>query len=335
MRCAASDVMVRRWWRDSDTSTRMDPWPSSPIPCRGRRPTESRGVPSCRCAGRPTSSCWLLRAAKRQDVIVATAGESSSQAYLAEVHLEHELSVAARSSRYAAGKAIEVARALATTFPGSGAALATGEVSELYCRILVEKTRVVADETVLAEIERRVLPKAKRLAPGEFGGEVAKAVARLDRDATQRAKNARATRRVWTRHRDRRRPTGPRRDRPRRTEKAPAVSATGSGSCFPARIRGDRCVMRGSGQGSVREPLDPPAPTCRPHSHHSEPPERQTGRMATGDEGFRRSISADSETSGTITDQTKSVSLTLLGGLVVCRRWASGDGQCPSEPMWR
>jgi predicted membrane-bound spermidine synthase len=39
--------------------------------------------------------------------------------------------------------------------------------------------------------------------------------------------------------------------------------------------------------------------------------------MATGDEGFGSSFSGDSETSGTITDITKGVSLTLLGGLVV------------------
>jgi hypothetical protein len=39
--------------------------------------------------------------------------------------------------------------------------------------------------------------------------------------------------------------------------------------------------------------------------------------MATGDEGFGSSFSADSETSGTITDHTKTVYLTLLGGLVV------------------
>ncbi len=139
-----------------------------------------------------------LVASKRQDVIVAMAGATSTEAYLSEVHLEHELAVAARSSRYAAGKAIEVARAMATTFPGFAAALAAGEVSETHCKVLVEKTRVVADDTVLAEIERRVLPQAKRLTPGEFAGEVAKVIARLDRDAAARAKKARTTRRVWT-----------------------------------------------------------------------------------------------------------------------------------------
>jgi hypothetical protein len=143
-----------------------------------------------------------LVAAKRQDVIVAIAGKSSSEAYLSEVHLEHELSVATRSSRYAAGKAIEVARTLTTTFPGFASALRAGEVSELHCRILVEKTRVVADESVLSEVERRVLPKATRMAPGEFGAEVAKVIARLDREAATRAKNARATRRVWSRQLD-------------------------------------------------------------------------------------------------------------------------------------
>ena len=39
--------------------------------------------------------------------------------------------------------------------------------------------------------------------------------------------------------------------------------------------------------------------------------------MATADEGFGSNFSADSETSGTITDHTKTVYLTLLGGLVV------------------
>jgi hypothetical protein len=123
-------------------------------------------------------------------------GAASSGSYLDEVHVEHELAVARHTSRYAAGKAIEVARALETTFPRFAAALAAGEVTEVHCKILVEKTRVVADESVLAEIERRVLPKAKRMTPGEFAGEVAKVIARLDRDAAARAKKARASRRV-------------------------------------------------------------------------------------------------------------------------------------------
>ncbi|HEY5136630.1 MAG TPA: DUF222 domain-containing protein, partial [Candidatus Nanopelagicales bacterium] len=83
--------------------------------------------------------------------------------------------------------------------PGFAAALRAGEISDTHCSILVEKTRVVADETVLVEIERRVLPKARRLTAGEFAGEVATTIARLDRDAAARLKRARATRRVWAR----------------------------------------------------------------------------------------------------------------------------------------
>jgi len=138
-------------------------------------------------------------ASMRHAAVVAMVGERSSEAHLPEVAAEHEISVARRTSRYAAGRAIEVARALATTFPGFAAALRDGEVADAHCSILVERTRVVADERVLAEIERRVLPKARRLTPGEFAGEVAKTIARLDRDAAARVKKARATRRVWGR----------------------------------------------------------------------------------------------------------------------------------------
>ena len=141
-------------------------------------------------------------ASLRARAIVSMAGATSSQAYLTEVHLEQELASGRRTSHYAAGKAIEIARALQTTFPAFATALAAGEISEAHCKILVEKTRVVADDAVLAEIERRVLPAAKRFATGEFAGEVTKVIARLDRDAAQRAKNARATRRVATRQLD-------------------------------------------------------------------------------------------------------------------------------------
>ncbi len=65
--------------------------------------------------------------------------------------------------------------------------------------MLVERTRVVTDPAVLAEIERRVLGKATRLTPGQFGGEVAKAIALLDRDAAGRLRRARESRRVWVR----------------------------------------------------------------------------------------------------------------------------------------
>ena len=122
-------------------------------------------------------------AAHRGDVVVALVGERSSQAYLPEVHAEHELALAERTSKYAAGKLIERSRALAASFPGFAAALRAGEVSELHCTVLVERTRVVVDEAVLAQIERRVLPKARRMTAGQLATEVAKAIALLDRDA--------------------------------------------------------------------------------------------------------------------------------------------------------
>ncbi|MDA8435542.1 MAG: DUF222 domain-containing protein, partial [Actinomycetales bacterium] len=137
--------------------------------------------------------------AHRSDAVVALAGERSSAAYLTEIHAEHELALAERTSKYAAGKLIERSRALATTFPGFAAALRAGEVSELHCTVLVERTRVVADPAVLAEIERRVLPKARRMTAGQLAGEVAKAIALLDRDAAARVRKAREGRRVWAR----------------------------------------------------------------------------------------------------------------------------------------
>ncbi len=140
-----------------------------------------------------------LVASRRAEAVVALAGETSTEAYLPEVAVEHEVATARRTSTYAAGKLIETSRALATTFPGFAAALRAGEVSEAHCSVLVERTRVVTDPAVLAEIERRTLGKATRLTPGQFGGEVAKAIALLDRDAAGRLRRARESRRVWVR----------------------------------------------------------------------------------------------------------------------------------------
>jgi hypothetical protein len=108
----------------------------------------------------------------RHAAVVALAHESSSGAYLTEVHLETELAAARRTSRYAAGRAIETARALAVTFPAFAVALRDGNVSPAHCAVLVERTRPVHDPEVLARIEAITLPKAKRLAPGEFGREL-------------------------------------------------------------------------------------------------------------------------------------------------------------------
>ena len=136
----------------------------------------------------------------RHRTVVAMAGSSSTQAHLSEVAVENEISFARRTSRYSAGRAIETARALATAFPRFAAALHDGEVSpRRTARSWSRRPASWPTRPILGELERRVLPKAKRLPPGQFAGEVAKAIARLDRDAAARVKNARATRRVWVR----------------------------------------------------------------------------------------------------------------------------------------
>jgi hypothetical protein len=149
-----------------------------------------------------------LKAAERVDAYaaslkararVALAGVEASAELVREVHVEHELAVATRSSRYAAGTAIERARVLTTTFPLFLEALEAGQVGEAHCRVLVEGTRTCTDPDALAAVQRVTLPKAKRMTPGEFRAAVATAVADHDPDATARHKAARDTRSVWTR----------------------------------------------------------------------------------------------------------------------------------------
>jgi hypothetical protein len=150
----------------------------------------------------------FLRAAERIDAFtaalkararVALAGAQVSAELVREMHVEHELAVATRSSRYAAGTAIERARVLTTTFPLFLDALAAGQVSEAHCRVLVEATRTCTDAHALAAVQRVTLPKAKRMTPGEFRSAVAKAVADHDPNAAGRHKAAREQRTVWTR----------------------------------------------------------------------------------------------------------------------------------------
>ena len=141
-------------------------------------------------------------AALTHDVVADLAGAESSPVYLDEVHVEHEIALARRSSRYASGKAIETARALTTTFPAFRRALHGGEVSASHCAVLVERTREVVDPDTLARIQRLALPKATRLTPGEFGREVRALVVRLDRDSVARHARAHGSRRVWTRDLD-------------------------------------------------------------------------------------------------------------------------------------
>ena len=139
-------------------------------------------------------------AAKRAQVLVTLAGAEPSGDYLAEVAGEHEVAVARRCSRYAAGRDIDVARSLASTFTRFAAALLAGEISEGHCRTLVERTRDVVDPDVLAAIEARVLSKAKRLPVGRFGDEVVKAVVALDAQSVARHRRAReSSRGVYSR----------------------------------------------------------------------------------------------------------------------------------------
>jgi hypothetical protein len=84
-------------------------------------------------------------------------------------------------------------------FHGFHTALLAGEISASHVAILVEKCRVVEDADILSAIEALVLPKAKRLPPGKFGTQVARAIAKLDPDAAGRRKKARTTRSVWFR----------------------------------------------------------------------------------------------------------------------------------------
>ncbi|MFN8147857.1 MAG: DUF222 domain-containing protein [Candidatus Nanopelagicales bacterium] len=140
-----------------------------------------------------------LVASLRNESLVDLAGEESSGALMTELHVEHEVAVARRTSRYSAGRSIENARALATVFPGFAAALRAGEVTEAHVSVLVERSRVVSDPEVLAEVGRRALPKARRMTPGELGKVLAAIIADVDPDAAARTRRARESRRVWTR----------------------------------------------------------------------------------------------------------------------------------------
>ncbi len=140
-----------------------------------------------------------LVAALKVKALVAVAGETASAASVDEVHVAVEVALARRVGPGAASTSIELARALATSFPDFRAALEAGEISEWHCRELVTGTRSVSDADVLAKVARRTLPKAKRQTPREFAREVATAVTRFDREAAARRERARDERRVWCR----------------------------------------------------------------------------------------------------------------------------------------
>ena len=130
---------------------------------------------------------------------VALVGTAPEPVLLSEVHVEHEIAVARHTSRQAARAEIAVARRLATDFPGFADALHDGKVSEAHCEVLVTKTRHVTDPEILARIERRLLPTARRTTGAKFGDAVAAAVADLDTEAAERCRRARATRGVSAR----------------------------------------------------------------------------------------------------------------------------------------
>jgi hypothetical protein len=148
---------------------------------------------------RATERIDAFTAALKARAHVALAGASASAELVREMHVEHELAIATRSSRYAAGTAIERARVLTTTFPLFLEALEAGQVSDAHCRILVEATRTCTNADALAAVQRVTLPKAKRMTPGEFRDAVARAVADHDPDATARFERVREQRSVWTR----------------------------------------------------------------------------------------------------------------------------------------
>ena len=136
--------------------------------------------------------------ARRVEVLTALAGTSPSGAYLAEVHLEHEVAIARRTSDYAAGVAIDVARTITTAFPEFLAALRCGAVAWGHLAVLVDRTRFVTDPDALAQIAARALARARTRTPGQFAGEVEKLVARFDPDAAERHRKARRKdRKVW------------------------------------------------------------------------------------------------------------------------------------------
>jgi hypothetical protein len=135
-------------------------------------------------------------AALRSDAVVTFAGAEPSLVSLAERHVTQELAVAARVSAYTAAKQIETARALEVVFPAFKDALRSGEISQSHCTVLVDRTRLVADDAALTELGRVALPKAKRMTPGQFGKECEALVIRFDRDAAARARIAVQERRV-------------------------------------------------------------------------------------------------------------------------------------------
>ncbi len=118
--------------------------------------------------------------------------------YLAEESWEVELAQANRSSFRAARQMIDAARANRMVFGGMQAALAAGRVSDKHVRILLERTRVIADAATLAAIGEEALPLALTLTPPRFTDALEQVILRFDPDAPARRKRAIENRDVWT-----------------------------------------------------------------------------------------------------------------------------------------
>ncbi|MBI1377235.1 MAG: DUF222 domain-containing protein, partial [Frankiales bacterium] len=117
----------------------------------------------------------------------ACPDSTSAHASFADAAAEQEVAYATHNSMYGASKEIDRARALKELFPGFGAALAAGEITERHCAVLVDQTRHITDPEVLATIETQALEKARTLTPSELRRHLDKLIARHDPDATVRA----------------------------------------------------------------------------------------------------------------------------------------------------
>ncbi|HET7902069.1 MAG TPA: DUF222 domain-containing protein, partial [Candidatus Nanopelagicales bacterium] len=95
---------------------------------------------------------------------VACAGVDGSDS-TRDRYVAMEVAQLRRVGEGAAASGIATARGLHVQFPEFLAALAAGEVSEWHCRVLISGTVNVTDREVLARLQDRLLPKAKRRTP--------------------------------------------------------------------------------------------------------------------------------------------------------------------------
>ncbi|MFC6238763.1 DUF222 domain-containing protein [Longivirga aurantiaca] len=139
-------------------------------------------------------------AARRYDAVLSLVPVlPHDHDYLEEAHWEVELAQACRSSFRAARQMIDAARANRMVFPGMQEALAAGRVSDKHVRVLLERTRVIADAATLVLIGEQALPLALTLTPPRFTDALEQVILRFDPDAPARRTKAIENRDVWTR----------------------------------------------------------------------------------------------------------------------------------------